>query len=539
MFIPISFRTFHFRSIASRLIRSCLLELLVAVFACAWAIAPARGLEGTAQTTVRANTPEARTIAAFRKASANPLQLRAFLYKMPKGGDLHYHLSGSVYAETILRDAAEDNLCVDLAAHRLEPNKGVSATGSHEAVCAAGQIPATELPNDQSAYDAMVDAWSMRSFVPSAGVSGHDHFFTSFLRSGTNRSHLGEWLDEDAARAAAQNEQYLEIQTATPDTNALRAAEEVGWNPDMAALRTALLEHGLRKDIPIGRADLDQMDATRNAREHCGTAQAEPGCRVLIRYLFVIGRNYPPAHVFAQALLAFEMANTDPQVVGINLAQPEDAYYSMREYHLEMEMIGYLHSVYPDVHISLHAGELAFGMVPPAGLRFHIREAVEIAHADRIGHGVDVMYEDDPHQLMAEMARKHIMVEINLTSNDVILGVRGKHHPLPLYLAAHVPVALSTDDEGVSRIDLTHEYVRAVTDFGLTYEELKRSARTSIEHSFLPGADLWASMDDFTRMTPACRRTSSEECSEFLKHSLKAQQEMELEQRFTAFEARQ
>ena len=33
------------------------------------------------------------------------------------------------------------------------------------------------------------------------------------------------------------------------------------------------------------------------------------------------------------------------------------------------------------------------------------------------------------------------------------------------YRAAQVPVALSTDDEGVSRIDLTHEYVRAALDY--------------------------------------------------------------------------
>jgi adenosine deaminase len=32
---------------------------------------------------------------------------------MPKGGDLHMHLSGAVYAETFLKEAAADNLCVN------------------------------------------------------------------------------------------------------------------------------------------------------------------------------------------------------------------------------------------------------------------------------------------------------------------------------------------------------------------------------------------------------------------------------------------
>src|SRR5215467_13083660 len=46
---------------------------------------------------------------------ANPLQLRNLLKKMPKGADLHNHLSGAVYAESWIRAAAEDSLCVNLA----------------------------------------------------------------------------------------------------------------------------------------------------------------------------------------------------------------------------------------------------------------------------------------------------------------------------------------------------------------------------------------------------------------------------------------
>ena len=87
---------------------------------------------------------------------------------------------------------------------------------------------------------------------------------------------------------------------------------------------------------------------------------------------------------------------------------------------------------------------------------------MDVAKADRIGHGVDVMYENRPYELMKDMAAKRVMVEINLTSNDVILGIKGKHHPFSFYRKFGVPVALSTDDPGIERIDLTHEYVRAV-----------------------------------------------------------------------------
>jgi adenosine deaminase len=183
-------------------------------------------------------------------------------------------------------------------------------------------------------------------------------------------------------------------------------------------------------------------------------------------------------------------------------------------------------------------------MVPADGLKFHIRTAVEQGHAERIGHGVDVMYEGRPWELMREMAERHVMVEVNLTSNDVILKVRGADHPFMLYRKAGVPVALSTDDEGVSRIDLTHEYVRAADTYPLSYHDLKLMVRTSIEHSFLPGASLWERVTPEKLETPVavCREQLGTEsprgpCATLVHGSEKAQQEWELERRFHAFES--
>ncbi|MGH9680415.1 MAG: adenosine deaminase, partial [Candidatus Acidiferrales bacterium] len=148
-----------------------------------------------------------------------------------------------------------------------------------------------------------------------------------------------------------------------------------------------------------------------------------------------------------------------------------------------------------------------------------------------------------PYDLLKEMAAKHVMVEINLTSNDVILGVSGKEHPFPEYRKYHVPVALSTDDEGVSRIDLTHEYVRAAETYGLSYADLKQMVRTGLEHDFLPGASLWRETDVFGRTVPACEKDTlgaakpSGGCATFLKSSEKARQQWELGRRFREFEA--
>jgi adenosine deaminase len=175
----------------------------------------------------------------------------------------------------------------------------------------------------------------------------------------------------------------------------------------------------------------------------------------------------------------------EPLVVGVNFVQAEDGLVAMRDYSLQMRMVGYARKQYPKVHVSLHAGELAPGLVPPEGLRFHITEAVDVARAERIGHGVDIMYETDSRALLERMRQRHIMVEINLTSNADILGVRGADHPLPVYRRAGVPVALSTDDEGVERGHLTEEFVRAVLTYKLSYADLKEMVRNSLRYAFL------------------------------------------------------
>jgi adenosine deaminase len=486
------------------------------------------------------SSAEQRTIRAFEAAKKNPLELRVFLEGMPKGGDLHLHLSGgTVFSETLIHDAAQDGLCVSTATMTLFKPKDA---------CGEGAEPAANAFKDQKLYNALVNAFSMRAFVPSSGITAHDQFFSTFDRfQALGNAHVGEWVDEIATFAADQSQQYIEAMYTPAFLNAAKLGYQIGWSgdstEDMKKTRDALLAAGLREEIATDRKEFDQIEANRAQLEHCGQADPKPACSVKVLYLFQVLRGFPPQQVFAQTLLGFELASVDPRVVGLNFVMPEDGYVAMRDHHLHMEMLDYLHSIYPKVRISLHAGELAPGLVPPDGLKFHIREAVHLGHAERIGHGVDVMYEDRPHELLQELAAKHIMIEINLTSNDVILGIKGKDHPLALYRAAHVPVALSTDDEGDSRTDITHEYEKGVQEQGLGYLELKNMARTSLEHSFIPGESLWTAPDNFTRRKSACAAPitpvskPAPACAVLLKSSDRAAQQWELERRFAAFES--
>ena len=491
------------------------------------------GLAAAAQ----AESPEERTAKHFESIRDQHSLLLAWLQGMPKGGDLHNHLAGAIYAESWVDFAASDGLCVDRSTSvLLAPPCDRSCAGyanKPAAACAYG---------DHVLYNQLIDAWSMRNWGPGE-ESGHDHFFATFDKfqmAGLNS--VGEQLAEASARAGADHLQYLELMHTADGMRAAELGAKLGWNDDFSKMRDALLAGGL-KEIAIGTGtQLDRDEARRSQLLRCGTAQADAGCQITVRYLYQVLRGLPREMVFAQILLGFELAQSDSRFVGLNLVMPEDWYVPMHDFDLHMRMIDYLHGMYPKVHISLHAGELAMGLVPPEGLRFHIRESIEKGHAERIGHGASVMQETDPLGLLREMASRKILVEICLTSNDLILGVGGADHPFPVYRKFGVPVALATDDEGVSRSDMTHEYLRAVETYKLSYADLKGMARQSLEHSFLPGESLWSDSQD-SKPTSACAASHAGEakiapgCQKFLDASEKARQEWKLEEAFAKFEA--
>jgi adenosine deaminase len=213
----------------------------------------------------------------------------------------------------------------------------------------------------------------------------------------------------------------------------------------------------------------------------------------------------------------------------------------MQNFSLHMQMLKFLRPLYPRAHVTLHAGELAPGLVTPDGLQFHIRESVMVARAERIGHGVDIMHETDPFELLKEMARRNVMVEICLSSNDLILGISGPRHPLATYLEYGVPVALATDDEGVSRSEISVEFLKAAEDQGLGYLQLKTMARNSLQYAFIAGESLWSDGRKFVPVVQCARdvedmKLTSNTCRQFLAGSEKGRLQWQLEQDFNAFE---
>ncbi|MGA9567655.1 MAG: adenosine deaminase [Candidatus Korobacteraceae bacterium] len=495
------------------------------------------------------SSPESQTERYFENIRQDPNLLVAFLLEMPKGGDLHNHLSGAIYGETLIQWAKDQRECVDPKTFYLTPSLKLS-TG--DPYCPAPTVLAETALSNPILYRSMIDAFSMRNWELS-GQSGHDHFFDTFDKFGAaTHGNTGLMLAETAARAASQREIYQELMftpTGKPFGDMLNAdaVKAIKLTDDatpetLAAIRKALTENGLSTAIQDAIQQTNEAEKIRDAELKCGTSGSSPGCQITQRYLFQVLRGLPKEIVYAQMLLGFELAKADPRFVGLNMVMPEDYYVPLHDFPLHMRMMQYLHSQYPSVHVALHAGELVEGLVPPEDLRFHVRDSVEMAGAERIGHGVDALNETNAVELLDEMAKKNVMVEICLTSNDVILGVHGRNHPLHDFMRAGVPVALATDDEGVSRSDMTHEYLRGVEDQGLSYSQLKRMARTSLEHAFISGSSLWSDGKTFAPMKDCSAilsgASASAACQKLLDSSEKAGLQYKLEQQFSEFEGR-
>ena len=470
-----------------------------------------------------------RTTARYLDAvRTQPLPLRRFMQRLPKGADLHNHGSGAVYAERLIDWGLKDGLCIDAAYTLLTCDRGGTPL--------AAQIRLTGF------RDHLIDAISMRAFTP-VREAGHDHFYNTFdMLGAAPAAHRTDVVAEALRQAAQDHVDYLELMltfgNAQPGPSLADVTRGITFDGDFDKLRAALDANGFANVVDATQRDLQTLESERATTMHCAArdTQREPGCDVQLRYLQQVIRALDPVTVFAQTMLGFELARRDERLTGVNFVSPEDGPVAVRDYALHMRMIAYLRRAVGDVPVSLHAGELTLGLVPRDVLNDHITQAVEVAGARRIGHGVDIAYERDEPALLRTMAARHVLVEIALTSNDTILGVRGAQHPIRLYLQAGVPLALVTDDEGVSRIDLTNEFVRAARDYGFSYLTFKRFVRNSVEYAFVKGSSLWADEAAGKPIAACAQLPATDACQRFLAANARAALEWKLERRLDDFE---
>lgn len=288
-------------------------------------------------------------------------------------------------------------------------------------------------------------------------------------------------------RAQAENIHYLETMLSSVGVNSK------GY-PNGSTMVTRLRNAKTQAEVDALLMEIDafyQTYAPYNNRISVFVAEVDSLHQLVedenftLRYQSYSARVTNPLEVYTDLSAAFIASTKTPLIVGVNIVAPENNTTALEDYTLHMRMFNYLNRKYPKVHRALHAGELTLGMVDPQDLRFHINEAIHIAHAERIGHGVDLPYESGSLALIKEMKEKGVAVEINLTSNEFILGVKGQEHPYLIYKKYGVPMIISTDDSGVSRNNLSNQYMLLASRYAPTYAEIKQYVYNSISYSFL------------------------------------------------------
>ena len=435
----------------------------------------------------QSNAP--RLDSLFQTLRKNEAALRIFFSAMPKGGDLHHHYSGSIYAEKYIDIAKSANAWINAVTLEIKfDSSGILMNKEWKKFLTLEK----EL-GEYNFQQILLKHFSSKDYSRSDGITSYDDFFETFDRFGPSKNKITDgsgllWLKQNAIQ---QKVSYIETMLETIPCGKLTA--------DFNHLNDSLLTYQASNDttklfnlfntLKNSLLNKDNKFCLENylkelEKEH--TRLQIDDSLFTLRYQTYVLRILPPIQVLSQMIISFEAAKADTLLVGINMVAPEHHPIALRDYRLHMRMFQYCARTWPNVSVSLHAGELSEGLVSPENMHFHIQEAVDIAGAKRIGHGTALAFEQDALSLIERMKAKKTVIEINYHSNRFILGSTHKNHPLYLYHKANIPMVICTDDAGVLRTDHNGEFIQIALDFPeLTYTDFKEFAFNSINHSFI------------------------------------------------------
>jgi adenosine deaminase len=125
-------------------------------------------------------------------------------------------------------------------------------------------------------------------------------------------------------------------------------------------------------------------------------------------------------------------------------------------------------------------------LVPHGGFyegAWHVRKCIDLLGANRIGHALTAMRDEET---LAHMAEHGVIIEVCPTSYPPLGAAEYGELPLRAVMAAGVGIALASDDPLVFGADVTDQYVIAREHMGLTETELAAVAWFSIEASAAP-----------------------------------------------------
>ena len=465
-------------------------------------------------------TGDYSTVAAyFEQAKKNESELIAFLHKMPKGADLHNHPGGAIYGESVVDSAVSNDFLFDR-----QEKAFIEMSADLLAASRDRYFSSRDIVGDFWKTCEVLDGLAMRNFEKQEEVRA-THFFRAFDRYGKARPEKDAQFDELIRRAISQRIGYMELMTTPPgfETSAdveaykhfqasldqrvagiLNSDEYRDISPDLSLdiAFTLTLSRGTMPKNAIGKGFVFKKDAGGFG------ITITPGWESYLAksgdFADAYGKSFRAdvrsAMERVQALRKGESASGDLRVYGITILSAEDSWISRHFFDMQMQIISdERHDQSRNMgglYFNLHAGELTLEYSPYEPLRNRISRTIEWGGAKRIGHGISIAWEDNTYDLLQKMRKEKIAVEICLTSNEKILDVHGREgHPFMLYMRAGVPMVLCTDDEGISRSNLTMEFAKAAKWFGLSYGQMKWLAFNSLEYSFLPGESLFEDGD--------------------------------------------
>jgi len=421
----------------------------------------------------------------INKDTVDLSRLNLFFTQMPKGGDLHHHYSGTIYAETYLDWVKAKSWFIDQCTLKI-----VKTDSDETKACPA--LTVDELLKNNASYRKLLTLWSDKDYdnhfheQPAPDTS----FFNTF---GYFRPISKHYMDKGLAilkqRAINENVSYIETMLSTVGTRSSNYFSKTEISSLTNELRQAGDQQTVNKTLD---KILKSLNKNKQFNEAVDTfvkkvATVHTGIdnnQFTMRYQTYAVRVLEPVQVFTDLLAGYLANEKTPLLVGVNIVAPENNYLALSDYTLHMQMYNYLLNKFPNVNRALHAGELTLGMVRPKDLTFHIKQARDIAKAQRIGHGIDIPYEKNSIALLNDL-KENSAIEINLTSNQFILGVEKNAHPYQIYAAYGVPMVISTDDSGVSRNNLTNEFMLLASRYKPNYALIKTYVYNSIKYSFL------------------------------------------------------
>ena len=392
------------------------------------------------------------------KKQASDRELYQFLYSMPKGGDLHNHLSGAAFTEWWYELAIEQekrgyiyytktriNNCRPYGTYEFGPNpylllfRNIQESNYNK----LDTCEKSEYKKLKDLNKTEKEGW-LKSLKLDAKHEGRDEFFqTHWQRMNDlflNHYIATEILVRNMTSFGNEGLIYLEID-ATP----------VGITPEGKFLPPS---HVVR----YFKDRLKQKDAVDSG--------------VTVRFHYALLRFTPDAEKNLESMYRFVDQHRD-MYVAIDMVGRED---NDKGHPLRfLPTLRKLRHQYPDIELSIHAGEVD---EPNA----HVRNTLLLG-ANRIGHGLNLL--TDPDTLLL-MRHGPYLVEINLVSNLLLEYVNDySEHLFPELLRLEVPVALSTDDRGMWSSNITDEFFVATKEFNLSWAELKSLSLNSIEYGFM------------------------------------------------------